>query len=471
MIVKLLQDGHGLGGRFFMFKSYLKTAWRSVSRYKTYSTINILGLALGIASCLIIFLVVQYELGFDAFNKKADRIYRVTLNAIDFNPSVSMAITPAMRAYFPQLEQVTQVWHQSNGMVIIGKTRYTEHNYMFADEHFTKVFDYDWISGDPATALSEPNSVVLTESAARKYFGTRDAMGRVMNVDKQFDLKVTGIVKDVPGNTTLPFNFLISLASIKKEDMKNLTDGFYNISGGNTFILLAPGDHIENIHLQIPAFITANWGKDLAAEAHLPLQPLRDIHFDQRYLNSDTTPTTSKDTYWALSAVAVLIIVMACINFVNLATAQAIRRAREIGVRKVLGSTRAQLIGQFLGETTFMVLLALVIGLGGACLFLLHAGEWLNVKIGMDQLIQPSAIITIVLVTIAMILLAGLYPAFVQSAFNPISSLKGESSGTPGRLSLRKALVVVQFAISQLVIVGTLVVAYQMDFFKNQDLG
>ena len=435
-----------------------------------YSSLNILGLALGIASCIIIFLVVKYELGYDGFHKKKDRIYRVTLNAIDFNPSVSMAITPALRTYFPEIQEVSQVWHQGGGIVKIGQTRYRENNYAYADEHFARIFDYEWLSGNANTALTEPNTAVLTQSAAKKYFGNANAMGQIINLDSGFNLKVTGVIKDVPGNTSFPFTFLVSFETIKNE-VKGMMNQFYAIAGGNTYILLPEHYDVEKIHSRIPAFIETYFGKDLAKEARLPLQPLREIHFDQRYLNQDVSPTTSKDSYFALAAIALFIIIIACINFVNLATAQAIRRAREIGVRKVLGSNRSQLIGQFLGETTVMVLIAMIIGLVAVILFLPQLAEWLDIKITIQQLAQPATLLVIGAITIAMILLAGLYPAFIQSAFNPVQSLKNQSGVSSKGLTLRKSLVVVQFAISQIMIVGTLVVAYQMDFLQNRDLG
>ena len=453
-----------------MIKNYFKTAWRAIVRYKLYSTLNILGLALGIASCIIIFLVVKYELGYDGFNKKADRIYRVTLNAIDFNPSVSMAIAPAMRTSLPEIEQVSQVWHQEDGQVKIGQTRYQEKNWAFADAQFPKIFDYEWLKGNPATALAEPNTAVLTESAATKYFGGKNPMGQVLTLNNDKLLKVTGIIKDVPGNTTFPFTFLVSFETIK-EDVKGMMNQFYAIAGGNTYILVPPGFDIENIHKKIPAFIEKHWGKDIAKEARLPLQPLRQIHFDQRYLNQGITPTTSKDSYWALAAVAVFIIIIACINFINLATAQAIRRAKEIGVRKVLGSGRSQLVGQFLGETALMVIFGLIIAILSVALFLPQLAEWLDMKITVRQLASPGTIALIAGIAILMILLAGLYPAFIQSAFNPVQSLKSRQTASTGSLSLRKGLVVVQFAISQAMIVGTLVIAYQMDYLKNRDLG
>jgi len=179
-----------------MLRNIFVTALRNIRRHFSYTLLNVLGLTLGIATAIIIFLVVRNELSYDRYNHKADRTYRVTLNAIDFNPSVSMAITPAMRNDFPELEQVTQVWYQSDGVVKVGEQRYNEKGYCFADEHFMDVFDHRWLEGNPHSALSAPNEVVLTESTAHKYFGKADAMGKVIKLDNQYDLKVTGVIKD-----------------------------------------------------------------------------------------------------------------------------------------------------------------------------------------------------------------------------------------------------------------------------------
>lgn len=450
-----------------MLRNYFKIAWRSIKRYKAYSIINIAGLALGIASCLVIFLVVRNELGYDSFHKKADRTYRVTLNAIDFNPSVSMAVAPAMRTDFPELEKISQVWYQESGMVKIEQTRYSEKGFAYVDEEFTGIFDYQWLAGDPHTALSEPNSVVLTENIARKYFGKKEAMGQMINLNNRFDLKVTGIIKDLPGNTHLPFLFLVSFATVKK-DLEGPMSQFYWIMGGAFTYIVTPEHYsVQQLQKRIPAFIEKNWGKDIAKEAKLPLQPLKDIHFDQRYLNNTISPTTSRETYWALAAVAVFIIIIACINFVNLATAQAIRRVKEVGVRKVLGSNRSQLIWQFLGETTLLVLVALVLALVATGVFLPQAVKWLNIKIDVRQLSELPVIGLLVVITILVILLAGLYPAFIQSAFRPVESLKSKMNISFRGLTLRKSLVVIQFAISQILITGTLIVASQMDFFRT----
>jgi len=255
-------------------------------------------------------------------------------------------------------------------------------------------------------------------------------------------------------------------------DVSGMMTAFYAIPGGSFTYIVAPKNYdISKIQNRIHGFIEKNWGKEIADGARLPLQPLTDIHFDPRYLNNTISYTTSRETYYVLAAVAVLIIIIACINFINLATAQAIRRAKEVGVRKVLGSNRSQLIAQFLGETSLMVIVALVLALILTALLLPLLSTWLDIKISITQLLQPAVIALILLSALAVVLLAGLYPAFVQSAFKPIESLKSKATLSFKGLTLRKSLVVIQFAISQIMIVGTLVVAYQMDFFENRNLG
>jgi len=453
-----------------MIRNIVVTAFRNIRRHLGYALLNVFGLTLGIATCIIIFLVVRNELSYDQYNRKADRTYRVTLNAIDFNPSVSMAITPALRNDFPELEQVTQVWYRSDPTVKIGEHRYSEKEYCFVDEHFMEVFDHRWLEGNPHSALSAPNAIVLTESMARKYFNKGEAMGQVIKLDNQYDCKVTGVIKDPRSDSHLPFQFLVSFETIKKEiDPAHLN--FYAIMGGFTYFVTPEHYDIKKMQARMHDFIAKNWGKDLAKEARLPLQPLRDIHYDTRYLHSGAMPTVSRDTYSALGAVGLLIILIAAINFINLSTAQSIRRAKEVGVRKVLGADRFQLVRQFLGETSILVLLALLLGTAMAALFLAKAGDLLELKIGPAVLLHTEVLLFIAGVTVGLILVAGLYPAFVQSAFNPVAAFKNMKTPVVRGFSLRKSLVVVQFVISQVLIIGTLVVAYQMDFFRNQDLG
>ncbi|HEU4553685.1 MAG TPA: ABC transporter permease [Chitinophaga sp.] len=455
-----------------MFKSYLLIALRTMRRNFSYVFLNVFGLTISVASCLVIFLVVRNELGYDNFHAKANRTYRVTLHALDYNPSVSMGVVPALRNDFPELEHVSQVWYRERGLVNIGQQHLPAENFMFVDGEFTGIFDYHWLQGDPRTALAEPNTIVLTKSMARRFFGNKDPMGQVLNLDNHLDLKVTGLIDDVPANTSLPFGFLVSFESIRKDlEQHGVMREFYAIMGGNAFIVLPEHYPVAKLQSRMKDFIKKNWGADIARGAELPLQPLRDIHFDQRYLSNPASPTTSRTTYWALAAVAIFIIITACINFINLATAQATRRAREVGVRKVLGANRPQLIRQFLGETAFLVGISLVLGLIVAYVFMPQAVTWLGIQLDHTKLFSPTVLGMVSGIGLVIILLAGLYPAFVQSAFKPALSLKGSTGSSLQGLTLRKGLVFVQFAASQVLIVGTLVVARQMDFFQNQDLG
>lgn len=444
------------------------TAFRNMRRRLGFTIINVLGLAMGIASCLLIFLVVRYELGYDAFNKKADRIYRVNHHSIDYNPRVTPAMGPAMRAYFPELT-VAQLFY-IDAQVKVGNDRFNEKNFPFADEWVPRVFDYQWISGDPNTALSAPRSIVLTESYARKYFGNKDAMGQTVTIDNRWDCKVTGVIKDLPGNTSLPFPFMVSMLTVEKE--LHGSHEYWNIPDGSfTYFALPENVSIASIRGRIHDFLDKTWGGDVSKTATLILQPLRDVHFDQQYLYITVSPTTSRQTYWALAGIALFIIVTACINFINLATGQSATRAREVGVRKVLGARRSELIGQFLGEAGLQVVLASILGLLAAALLTPRLAAWLGIGISARELTEPVVLAVLVGLTLVVIPLAGLYPAFVQSAFRPILTLKGSAPNSRGGLALRRGLVVLQFGISQLMIIGTIVVARQMDYFQNRDLG
>ena len=452
-----------------MFLSYLKTAFRTIRRNISYTFLNVFGLTLSIAACLVIFLIVRNELSYDRFSQKADRTYRVTMHGLDYNPSVSLLMVPALRNDFPELEQVSQYWYQQTGLVKTGNTRYNEKGYAFADAAFLQIFDYTWLAGDPRSALSEPNEVVLTQTTAKKYFGAKDPMGQVINLENQFNLKVTGVVKDPPANSSQPFVFLVSYETVKADALAHA--GIYSINGGTAYIVLPPKYDAQQLQRKMPGFVTKNWGADISRETSFLVQPLKEIHFDQRYQENPASPTVSKETYWGLGMVAFFIIITACINFINMATAQAIRRAKEVGVRKVLGAYRGQLIRQFLGETTLLVLTAVVLGAFAAAIFLPVVAAWMNIKIEVSQLWQPQVLLALAGVTATVILLAGLYPAFVQSAFQPATSLKSNTGITIKGLGLRKILVTTQFGISQLLIAGTLIVGYQMDFLQNKDLG
>lgn len=451
-----------------MLRNYFTIAYRTILQQKSYAFINVMGLALGLAACILIFLVVRNELGYDAFNQKADRTYRVTVSGGDYNPSVSFAIAPKFRTDFPEAEQVSQYYFQREAQVQIGTQRFLEENYAYADGAFPQVFDFNWLAGNPKTALLEPNTVVLTKSMADNYFGNEDAIGKTIRLDNEYDLRVTGVIKDLPSNTHLIFNFLVSWETVRK---KLETPHFWSISGGYLYVVLPEKLRLKQVEARIPAFIRKNWGNDIAKDAALLLQPLREIHFDKRYLTQITMPR-SKETIYGLAGVAIVIILTACINFVNLATAQAVHRSKEVGIRKALGAFRGQLIGQVLGETTLLVVMAMLLALLAVLAFLPLTKPLLDIRIDASQLAEPAVIAVIAGIVVATILLAGLYPAFIQSGFQPIKALKARTTdATFGGMTVRKGLVILQFAITQVMIIGTLVVASQMDYFVNQDMG
>ncbi|GAB3936476.1 ABC transporter permease [Larkinella terrae] len=451
-----------------MLRNYFKIAYRTILQQKSYSFINVTGLALGLAACILIFLVVRNELSYDAFNRKADRTYRVTVHGLDYNPSVSFAVAPAFRTDFPEAEQVSQFLYQREAQIQVGNEKFLEESFAFADGSFPQVFDFEWLSGNPKTALREPNNIVLTQTMARKYFGDVDPMGKTVRLDNEKDLRVSGVIRDLPSNTHLNFNFLVSWETVRKDmNLKN----FWSIQGGYLYVVLPEKLQPKRVEARFPAFIRKNWGQEIAKDAALLLQPLREIHFDKRYLTQITMPR-SKETIYGLAGVALVIILTACINFVNLATAQAVRRSKEVGIRKALGAFRGQLVGQVLGETTLLVGMATVLALLAVLAFLPFTKPLLDIRLDASQLAEPAVIAIISGIVLITILLAGLYPAFIQSGFQPIKALKARATDTSvSGMTVRKGLVILQFAITQVMIIGTLVVASQMDYFVNQDMG
>jgi putative ABC transport system permease protein len=450
-----------------MFKNYVKITVRTLKHNKSYGFINVMGLALGLASTILIFLVVKNELSYDRFHHKPDRTYRVTMYGLDYNPSVSFAIAPAFENDFPEVENVSQYFYCHGALIKVEEDLHDVRDFAYADNQFARIFDLTWLRGNPGTALKEPNAVVLTESMANKYFGKTDVLGRIIRLDNQHDLQVTGVIKDLPSNTHLIFDFLVSWETIRREVSNS---NFYAISGGYLYVTLPDNLAEEDVADRLPAFVRKNWGEEIAAEAKLLLQPLTEIHFDKRYLRQVSMPR-SKESIYGLSAVAVFIILTACINFVNLATAQYMKRVKEVGIRKALGAFRKQLIFQVLTEITMLVLVAVTLAITAVWVFLPSAKTLLNVRIEASQLLEPGFITVVGGITFATILIAGLYPAFVQSAFQPITALKSGLVHSGEQSYLRKGLVVVQFAITQLLLITTIVAGSQMDFFMNQNIG
>lgn len=467
-----------------MIKNYFKIAIRSLLKNKTYLFINLLGLTLGISCTLLIFVVIRYQMSFDTFHTKADRLYRVYSyeNKADkdsYSGGSSLVLPSALRTDFSDLEGVTQVYADGSNMVFAineeGKTepiKYMESRFAFVDPEFFAMFTYPLLIGEAKTAIKEPNSIILTEKIAKKYFGNNEkAIGKIIRWDNKLDLKVTGIAADVPKNTDIRFDIFISYSSLHQFIDKEEFITWGSISSAyETFVLLPEKYTQAQVESRMPAFKEKYITKNNQTRNYA-LQPLKEMHFDER-LGNFSSSAISLQMLWALGLISVFLIITACINFINLATAQAVKRSKEVGIRKVLGSNRLALIQQFLGETLFITTIAVLFSLVCAEYSLPFINGLLNVEIERHFLWNGATAIFLVGLTLVVTLLSGFYPSLVLSGFNPVLAIKNSiTSNHAGGMSLRRGLVITQFAISQILVTSTLIAIQQMEYFNSKDLG
>ncbi|AUD03387.1 ABC transporter permease [Spirosoma pollinicola] len=475
-----------------MLKSYFTTALRALKRNWSYSTINVLGLTLGLACCLLLFVAVRYELSFDKHNANADRIYRMLgADKTDPNGKPNTGITfpalAALRNDFPELKhQLTLVSRVKSALVAVpGKAsaetkrfQETDGVIAFAEPEYFNLFDYTWEKGSPQTALTNPNTVVLSDRIAHKYFGDTNPMGKTIRMENRMDFVVTGIIQDPLPTSSMPFDVFLSHASVLAYGLTSPPDDWKSSYGGaQIYMMLPPASAgaetpAARMERQLVGFVNKYHAPEDAKTLAYVLQPLTEIHFATNITNY-AQRSISIEMIWAMVLIGLFILGTACINFINLATAQAIRRSREVGVRKVLGSTRGQLVRQFLGETSVLTGMAVVLALFVAELSLPYVGELLNIKPGAVTLFSPIVLGFLLALGVLTTVLAGFYPALVLSGYQPILALKGkiQATGTGRYLTLRRGLIVGQFAISQLLIIGTIIAYNQMSFFRSADLG
>ncbi|MCE7921618.1 MAG: ABC transporter permease [Haliscomenobacteraceae bacterium CHB4] len=474
-----------------MLATYLKLALRNLSNNRLYSTINILGLAVGIAASLLIFRLVHYELSFNKHFKNYDRIVRVV--TVTKSPEEGEGHTPgipipAMDAIqntvtqFEQYARIKETWptisvpDATGGGASRKFNTDNEHELgIFTEPSFFKIFDWQWLAGDPETALKEPNSIVLTQKMAEKCFDSwQEALGKTVLMDNALLLAVRGVVADAPDNSDFPFHLMVSYETLKKnKELYSYHEDWGSTSSNDqVFGLLRDAGQLAAANTTLATVGQKEYKSESPhfSKKH-ELQPLADKHYDDRFGNNGSH-TVSKSRLWVLSLVGVLIVVMACFNFINLATALAARRSKEVGVRKSLGGSRGQLMRQFMGETTLLVLfsVALAAALAAALAPLLkHISE---VPDALPFFSNPVIWAFLLALTLVVSLLSGFYPAMVLAGFNPIKALKSNTSpNSAGGGTLRKSLVVLQFVIAQGLIVGTLITVSQLDFIRKMDLG
>jgi putative ABC transport system permease protein len=429
------------------------------------------------ACCLFILFYVLYEFSYDTFHKDADRIYRV---AMEFRakdqPVKYAAVTPppvatAILDNFAEVEDAVRIT-QGNGIVKHGEQQFFEDGILYADQSFFNVFTFPIIKGNPETALKEPYTAVLTESTAEKYFGSEDPVGKTISINYQRDYIITGVAEDVPPNSHFTFDFLFSFAPIE-ESLQNASIGRLWFSHSYYTYIKTRSENLSVAFIEGVYNVSANnigdFEKKVGFAQRFFLQPLKDIYLTSN-LRNELGSTGNKTYLFYFIAIAVFILIISSINFVNLSTARSTGRAREVGIRKVAGAEKKQLINQFLGEALFTTF----ISAGIAVLIILISLPHFRVLIGKDierHLISSAIILCIILIPLAVGLLAGSYPAFFLSAFNPIDTLKGAFGHTIKGRKLRKGLVIFQFGISILLIISTIIVSQQLSFMRNQDLG
>jgi putative ABC transport system permease protein len=459
-----------------MLQSYVATAVRHLVSQKLYSAINLVGLAVALAAAMLVGLFVRHELSYDRYHANAERVYRVsgffsppgapTLRGVGAPPIYA----PLLAADFPEIEYTARMRGCGPSTVVAnGDLSSLESSCAAADGDFLRMFDFVWLAGDAATALRDPYSIVLTEASARKYFGTENAVGRTLTVNGGAPVAVTGVIRDLPDNTHLRFDMLLAMGYLSAVNGNELLESPSDASYF-TYVMLRPGAGIDAVRSGSKAFLARHRGEDFAKLGTLEIMPIAAIHLSPPF-RGDMRPAGNVDSVYASAGIATLIVLIACINFVNLATAGARRRAKEVGVRKIVGASRARLVGQFLGESVLLAALAATVALAIVELALPAFGAFMQRDLAFDYRSSPDLLAAVAAVTLLVAFAAGSFPAFYIAAFEPARVLKGDATRGRSAVLLRSALVGFQFAISIALVIATAIVYQQMAFMRDIDLG
>jgi putative ABC transport system permease protein len=469
-----------------MFRNYLKIAWRNLWKSKTFSVVNITGLAVGIAGVLLIIFHIRHELSYEKGFEKVDRIYRVTYESTGEDnrhwAATPPPLVPALQQAFPQIEAGVRM-HRLYPYQLLSYAgpagdvkRFEEKGGFFANADVVNMFDLPFVAGDPKSALKDANTIVISETMAQKYFGKADPMGKTITDDRsRLPLLVTGVVKNFGFPSHFQFDYLVSMPTIEryldKQSMENIGwSGFYN------YIMLREDASLAQVEAGLPAFAAKFYApsgdseQKIRASRHLHLQPIRDIHLHSK-LEKEMYPNSDITYIYIFAIAAIFILLVATVNFINISTALAFNRMKEIGLRKVVGGTRSQLLRQFLGESLLITVLATAFAV---LLFKIAIPYYANVASGgfvFESVFTAPNLAIVVLLVAGIALLAGLYPAWFVARFNPVVSLKGKRLSGPAVNIVRKGLIVFQFTVSVFMIFGTMIVYRQMQLFHNQDLG
>lgn len=456
-----------------MLKNYLKIAIRNLLKHKAYSFINLAGLAIGIACCVLILVYVNEELSYDRFHENAGRIYRVG-NEGQFGSEIwtsartSHPLAPTLAQEFPEVQSAVRFYRLYKPLVRVGEKKFVEPCFFYADSSVFNIFTFPLIKGDPQTALTQPYSLVLSQEMAEKYFGEVDPLGQTLPVAKLGDFQITGVLKNIPENSHLAFDFLASYETLRAQSDPNLASWGSIVT--STYVLLREGTDPATLEAKFPGLVAKHQAASEGATKRLFLNPVIDLHLRSE-INGELGECGSMATLSILIIVAAFILLIACINFMNLATARSLQRAREVGVRKVIGAHRMQLISQFLSEAILLSLGALALALPLVELLLPAFNRLVGKNLDVDFTANLPTLAALAGLGLLVGIVSGSYPAFALSSFKPVAVLKGQTKSRPAGARIRQALVVAQFAVSIVFIVSTMVVSSQLEFFRSKKLG
>jgi len=462
-----------------MIRNYLKAALRTILRQRTNTVINIVGLTLGITGSLIMFLIVKDGASFDKYHSRYDRIYRVVSQSIEngndaFTEGVPTVLPETFKADFPEVEEAVLTRYCRNNLISVVQRDGSVKKYeepagvVITQPAFFRIFDRAILIGSAEKGLDDPNEAIISKQWAQKYFGRTDAIGEVIRYDNN-EYKIAAVMEDYPSNTDLPFDLMLSYITIKKPLDER---GWGSVSDSdNCYFLVHKSKSVDGITARMQAFVTKYMGADddNAQQKSFIIQPLSELHSDMRFgTYNKKMPTVAAISF---TVIGVFLLLTACVNFINLTTAEAVKRTKEVGIRKTLGSTRSQLILKFISETFLVTLAAVALSLALTQVALALLNPFLGLSIKLSLLSDYMLWIFLVLLTIGVSLFSGLYPAFVVSGFKPVAIMKGQLSSSTSGYTFRKSLVVMQFFISQLFIMVALVMGRQMNFMHEKDLG
>ena len=459
-----------------MFKNYVKIAYRNILKQKTYSIINIFGLAIGLSACILVGLFIWQDLHYDNYHKNSDRIFRLTMQTIAPTYAYHMAQTPALVApnleqNFPEIDKISRIYFSSDDLITYESKKFYEDEIIFADEDFFEMFSYEVLQGNPNKLLNNKNSVVITRKMADKYFGTESPIGKTFNFNNRVDLEITGVIENVPVNSHFTFDMVATYATLVELPVGNSLEQWGMTFGSYTYVMLHPGTDIDRFVNKVDPFLTEKMEKSDDVYKSVVLQSIESIHLFSD-LDDEINPNSSVTYMLILGSISLFILILACINFVNLTTARAVKRAREIGVRKVFGAFKLQLVRQFLGESILITLIALGFAFVLVELFIPSFSQLIGTTLVYSCFTNLPILMAIILTSLLIGLLAGLYPAFVLTHYQPALVMKGATKqGKSGSAILRKSLVLFQFSISIILIIFTILINQQINFMRGFDMG